>query len=156
MKSVVNIQTEVRIADILEMLLARTCKEYICHNIAYLLRSELAKVPGYDDYLQRHFFNNAEEEYDHMYNAALPYYFLNDDNEPISHFKLSEQVVAQLNEWIVRFVPGMAKHVTGFLDEYPMSMAAFGEYRCDGRNNRIGLLEKILKADPDAVISINM
>ena len=156
MKSVVNIQTEVRIADILEMLIARTCKEYICHNIAYLLRSEIAKVPGYDDYYQRHFFRTPEDEYDDMDNAAIPYYFLNDDNEPIPHFNLSEQVVAQLNEWIVRFDPSMTNKVSGHLDEYPMSIAVFGEYRCDGRNNRIGLLEKILKADPDAVLSINL
>jgi hypothetical protein len=153
MKSIVNIQTEVRISDILELLRAGKCKDYICHNIAYLLRNEIAKVPGYDDYHERHFINPADE-YDMMENSAIPYYFL--DYESIPHFDLSEQVVSQLNEWIVKFDPKMTRYVSGFLDEYPMSMVVYGVYCSNGRKNRMGLLEKILKVDSDAVLSINM
>lgn len=151
MKSIVNIQTEVRIADVLELLKTDTCKYYICHNVAYLIRDKLALVPGYGEYVKKHDHYTGED------GTGIPYYFLTDDETSIPHNPMSPQVISQLNAWIVKFNPYTSAFISDdCLDNYQMSKAVFGEYRMNHRENRIGLLEKIVKEDPDAVLSINL
>lgn len=151
MNSIVNIQTEVRIADILELLKAETCKFYICHNVAYLIRDKLALVPGYEEYCDRCSHFNGKDA------TGIPYYFLTDDELNIPHNFMSPQVIAQLNNWIVKLNPAMSEFISeNELNNYIMSKTVFGDYRLDDLENRIGLLEKIVKEDPDAVLSINL
>jgi len=151
MNSIVNIQTEVRISDILELLKADTCKFYICHNVAYLIRDKLVRVPGYEEYCTANSYLDGQNA------TGIPYYFLTDDEQRIPHNLMSPQVIAQLNEWIMKLNPAMSEFISeDGLDNYTMSKTAFGEYRLNDRENRIGLLEKIIKEDPDAVLSINL
>lgn len=156
MKPNFNIQTEVRVADILALLIAGNTRYFICHNVAYLIRDKLALIPGYDKMPER------ESMYGDTY--GVPYFFVITDSEgkerfTPKEFNLSYQIVEQLNSFHCRMT-----------DEY---LYCTDEVLNDGllewytpRNNspyfywsrvaRVEFLRAILKFDPDAVLSINI
>lgn len=159
MESVINYQTEIRIADLLALMETDKCKHYLCHNVAYLLRDRIAEIPGYRQYenTQRSYIagsNYEDIDYHHETNA-IPYYFINDEYDRIKHHELTPQIVSQLNEWVRKFKPGIELD-DYMLDEFKISLVVFGEYRFSERGIRIELLRKIVKADPDAVLSIRL
>lgn len=153
MESVINYQTEIRIADLLALMETDKCKHYLCHNVAYLLRDRIAEIPGYQQ------FENTQRSYIALFNHheinAIPYYFINDEYDKIKHHDLTPQIVSQLNEWVRKFKPGIELD-DYTLDEFKISLVVFGEYRFSERGIRIELLRKIVKADPDAVLSIRL
>lgn len=159
MESVINYQTEIRIADLLALMEADKCKHYLCHNVAYLLRDRIAEIPGYRQYetAQRSYIagsNYEDIDYQHETNA-IPYYFINDEYDIINHHDLTPQIVSQLNEWVRKFKPGIELDDYMF-DEFKISLVLFGAYRFNDRGIRIELLQKIVEAEPDAVLSIRL
>ena len=153
MESVINYQTEIRIADLLALMETDKCKHYLCHNVAYLLRGRIAEIPGYQQYenVQRSYI----ARFNHHETNAIPYYFINDEYDRIKHHDLTPQIVSQLNEWVRKFKPGIELD-DYMLDEFKISLVVFGEYRFSERGIRIELLRKIVKVDPDAVLSIRL
>lgn len=159
MESVINYQTEISIADLLALMESDKCKHYLCHNVAYLLRDRIAEIPGYQQYENTQRSNIARINHDdidcHHETNAIPYYFINDEYDKIKHHDLTPQIVSQLNEWVRKFKPGIELDDYMF-DEYKISKVVFGEYRFNDREIRIELLRKIVKVNPDAVLSIRL
>jgi hypothetical protein len=56
---------------------------------------------------------------------------------------------------VEKFKPGISLG-DDMLDEYKISLMLFGEYRFNDRFIRTELLRKIVKTDPDAVLSIRL
>lgn len=159
MESVINYQTEIRIADLLEIMETDKCKYYICHNVAFMLRDRIAEIPGYQQFetIQREKIDRIDcDEIDcYQETNAIPYYFITDDYDVIKHHNLTPQVVSQLNVWVRKFNPVVVLH-DDFFDEYKISMVLFGEYSFNERGVRTCLLRKIVAEDPNAVLSIRL
>ena len=158
MKPNFNIQTEVRVADILALLIAGNTRYFICHNVAYLIREKLAQVPGYAEFSKLDIMYGANE------NDGLPYFFVITDSEgkerfTPKEFNLSYQIVGQLNSFHCRMT-----------NEYPYCSDevlndVLLEYYTPRNNSpyfywskiaRIEFIRAILKFDPDAVLNINI
>ena len=153
-----HIQTEIRFADILALLKTKNVKFYLCHHVAYMIRDKLALIPGYNERMKE-----VREENSAWFAETLeyemrsgPFYFIYDKHLPNS---LEEQVVGQLNAWMVKLNPEI--DVCNF---YNRSLHTWGLKQAIGdnknhlgnRESRVALLEKILEIDPEAVLSVNL
>lgn len=154
-----QIQTEVRFADILALMKANKVKFYLCHHVAYMIRDKLALIPGYEQRMKEirednvAWFRDETLEYEM---ASAPFYFIYEKHLPNS---LEEQVVGQLNAWMVKLNPEIKE-----CDLYRRSLHSWGLNQAIGvyendlgtRGVRVALLEKILEIDPEAVLSVNL
>lgn len=151
-----NIQTEVRVADILALLIAGNTQYFICHNVAYLIRDKLALIPGYVEFSKLNIMYGV--------NDGLPYFFVITDSEgkeryTPKEFNLSYQIVEQLNSFHCRMTneyPYCSDEVLndGLLEWYtPRNSSPYFYW---SRVARVEFLRAIVKADPDAVLSISI
>lgn len=151
-----NIQTEVRVADLLALLTAGNTRYFICHNVAYLIRDKLALIPGYVEFSKLNIMYGA--------NDGLPYFFVITDSEgkeryTPKEFNLSYQIVDQLNSFHCRMTaeyPYCSDEVLndGLLEWYtPRNNSPYFYW---SRVARVEFLRAIVKAEPDAVLSISI
>lgn len=158
--SEINIHAKVKLADVLALLNAETCMDYLCHNVAYLMRQQIETVPGYAEY-RSDFITAGDDHGEPKRIGAIPYYFLVDDGfgrQLKNHNPMSPQVITQMNQFMVRIEPEMIGIREDDLSENTLMYFRFknNKYCCDCRENRIGALEKILHYYPDAVFEINL
>jgi hypothetical protein len=154
------IQTEVRIADLLALMKTKEVKFYICHHVAFLLKGHLEKNADFADKFAALKQGNIELGMQDLINSGYYYYIYQTDDDGENNLALCSQVVAQLNHYIQKiFFPGIRVFEHGLSDqvlckcvENPNGMT-FNDFQW---KSRIGLLEKILEIDPQAVISINL
>lgn len=155
------IQTEIRISDLLALVKTEQVKFYICHNVAFMLKDELAKNEDFAAKFAAMEADNVRCGLQELINSGCYYYIFETmgDEEDGSELTLCSQVVAQLNYFIEKIFPGGNVHTYGLSDlvlekcvDNPHDMK-YAEFQF---KSRIGLLEKILKLDPEAVISVNL
>ena len=157
--SEINLNAQVKLSDVLALLQAGTCLDYLCHNVAYLMREQIATIPGFKEY-ESDFLDNDSGN-DHQRIGAIPYYFLVDDTcgrEIKKHNEMSPQVITQVNNFMVRINPDLQHMVKDYLSEMTLSYFRFRSerYCCDSRQNRIAVIQKILRHFPDAVFEISL
>lgn len=157
-----NINTEIRIADILAMMNQKTVKHFICHHVAFILQDQLMKVPGFEAFYerQREFEYESVPEYQSAEEAEFEirsayFYFLNRNYKS----ELDIQVVSQLNQWYAR-IYGDMYFAESYIQDQQWAVIAPQRAREPGldhlRRCRVVLLEKILELDPHAVLSIKL
>jgi hypothetical protein len=152
------IQTEVRISDLLALLKTANVKFYICHNVAYMLKGELEQNEDFAAKFAELKETNIHCGMSDLINSGY-YYYIYQTNEGGSEMALCSQVVGQLNYYITKLFPGTRVFEHGLSEELLNQCVAnpndlfFNEFQF---KSRIGLLEKILEFDPEAVISINL
>lgn len=157
-----NINTEIRIADILALFNQKTVKHFICHHVAFILQDQLMKVPGFQAFYER----NREFEYESVpeYQSAEEaefeirsayFYFLNRNYKS----ELDTQVVSQLNQWYAR-IYGDMYFAENYIQDQQWAVIAPPHAREPApdylRRCRVVLLENILELDPHAVLSIKL
>ena len=151
-----NIQTEVRIADILKLLEEENTRYFICHNVAYLIRDKLALVPGYAEFPKR------GSVYGDTY--GVPYFFVITDSLGMERytpkeFNMSYQIVEQLNSFHLRMsneppYPSDEVLNDGMLNQYCSRNNT--PYFHWSRVARVEFIRAIVKFDPDAVLRISI
>jgi hypothetical protein len=158
-----QIQTEVRVADILKLMMesGEPVRFYVCHHIAYLICDKLALLPGYDEYYKQHSMGMLYPSEA----TSIPYFFLVSDadgetKEIPNQYDLSHQVVSQINQWIKklhgdRFETYDAELSTMFLLHYANNTHGLPSIWWN-RIGRINFLKTILEIDPEAVFSVNL
>lgn len=155
------IQTEIRISDLLALVKTAEVKFYICHNVAYMLKGELEKNEDFAEKFAALKASQIQCGMPDLINSGYYYYvYQTMENDVRSNeLALCSQVMAQLNHYIQKIFPdaltwqhNLSEGVLKQCVENPLDMM-FTEYQL---KSRIGLLEKILEIDPEAVISINL
>ena len=160
-----QIQAEIRFADILELMKSKTVKHFTCHHVAFMLHDKLMGVEGFAKY-HENFVNTemgwvpeTQSQTDAEFEIrSADYYFVDRTIRGV----LDSQVVAHLNEWILKIV--------GEDDEMYFAKTYITDYQWTkispqrqfergieyATRVRIELMEKIVNLDPDAVMSINL
>lgn len=158
-----NINTEIRIADILALMKQKTVKHFICHHVAFMLHDQLMEVPGFEAFYQYHREREfqAVPEYQSAEVAEYEirsayFYFLNRNYKSV----LDTQVVSQLNQWYARLDDGEIDFAESYIHDLQWEVIAPRFAREPGldylRRSRVVLLDKILELDPHAVLSIKL
>lgn len=157
-----NINTEIRIADILVLFNQKTVKHFICHHVAFMLQDQLRKVPGFESFCRycREFEYESVPQYQSIEEAEFEirstyFYFLHRNYKS----ELDTQVVSQLNQWYAR-IYGDMEFAESYIHDLQWAVIAPCRVREPGldylRRCRVVLLEKILELDPHAVLSIKL
>jgi len=158
------IQTEIRISDLLALVKTAEVKFYICHNVAYMLKGELEKNEDFAEKFAKLKDIQIECGMPELINSGYYYYIYQamGGGTYLHEMALCSQVMAQLNHYIQKIFPdaltwqhNLSDKVLQQCVENPLDMM-FSEYQLFQLKSRIGLLEKILEIDPEAVISINL
>lgn len=162
MESDFNVNTVVRLADMLPLLDAQVCQSYLCHYVAYMLRAEIAKHPEYADY-HPELYVKDDSPYHTQRNNAIPYYFLVREREPIRHHDIQCQVIPQINAMIAKIRPDLMELIVcDRISEMVMSKFVRGDsvakhyIYMDSAIVRLETIKKILSYDPDAEMTISL
>lgn len=155
------IQTEIRFSDLLALVKTAEVKFYICHNVAYMLKGELEKNEDFAEKFAKLKESQIQWVRPDLINSGYYFYIYNtmEDNFHSDELALCSQVMAQLNHYIQKIFPDALTWQYNLSDTVLQQCVdnhldmMFAEYQL---KSRIGLLEKILEIDPEAVISINL
>lgn len=144
-----RIQSEIRVADILAVFEQNKDNFYICYVVANQLRDQIEKLPGYHEFKEEYYSLDSESDFGEHYSFLLGYGGAG---------MLCDNVVGYFNTHIEKHFPDTDTFSTFF---YSHTLLEYQEIDDLGffqwnRVARIKMLQRILKDDPEAVISINI
>jgi hypothetical protein len=142
-----QIQAEIRVADILEMYKQRDGNFYICYVVALMLKEQIEKIPGFQEF--RHDYYGDE--------TALYYSFLLTKK---AAGRFCDTVVQYFNMHIEKHFPNAHLYPSSFFIHTLVWYKSESDVRLGfiewNRVTRMGMMERILNDDPEAVITINV
>lgn len=148
----VQVQAQVKLADIKRLLMDNVCQFYLCHNVAHLLEPNLEKVfPEYRKF--------ANEGMDGLIGFnGIAYYFLC-EREYVTD--LDHQVVSCIQNYMKAIDPSLSDDLqpnASYLVRHTMMkfLGITNGSNWTGRRLRIDTLGKILSVFPDATMPIEI
>lgn len=144
-----RIQSEIRLDTILAVFEQHKDNFYICYVVANQLRDQIEKLPGYQEFKTEYYDGDDYADLGVHYSFLLDY---------VGAGMLCENVVGYFNIHIEKHFPDVlvweSSFYSGTLRMYQHSEEiGFTQWN---RIARIKMMQRILKDDPEAVISINI
>lgn len=140
-----RIQSEIRLDTILAVFDQHKDNFYICYVVANQLRDQIEKLPGYQEFKTEYYGDDLGVHYSFLLNY-------------VGAGMLCENVVGYFNIHIEKHFPDAAVWESSFYSGTLRKYQHSGDIGVTQWNRiaRIKMMQRILKDDPEAVISINI